>query len=85
MDNQDIMDNYTDTKGFYHFSSESGVRNLETLVKDLGYKGDNYAYGDPISSFLADNPGCMEGIIEWITDNLSPEQKESLQGAIGER
>ena len=82
LDNQEIIDRYTDFLKMHRFEGETGVRNLEVLVKDLGYKGDCYAYGDPISSFLADNPGCIEAIIEWITDNLTDEQAENLQDAI---
>jgi hypothetical protein len=83
-DAQEIMEEYYEAKDFSCcFEGERGVAQLETLVKDLGYTGDNFKYGDPISSFLSDNSGCIEAIIEWIKDNLRDEQMENLNDAAG--
>jgi hypothetical protein len=81
-DAHEIIGDYMDAKVFSCcFEGDRGVEQLETLVRDLGYTGGGWKYGDPIEAFLSDNSGCIEAIIEWITDNLSGEQMESLKGA----
>ena len=55
---------------------EPAVEILADLVEKLGYKGRqlqfrNGAYVDSLTDFLADNPGCMEAIYTWISDNAS--------------
>jgi hypothetical protein len=79
MYNDEVMEAYLESKGFNQFEGERGVQRLEEVVKDLGYKEDGFKYGDPISSFLVDNPGCIEAIILWIEDNLTNEQIENLR------
>lgn len=81
-DKEEIFDEYLDTRKFYSFEGEKGVSSLEQVVTDIGYRGDNFRFGDPISSFLCDNPGCIEAIMEWIKDNLSSEQTELLKNFI---
>ena len=78
MYNDEVMEAYLESKGFHQFEGERGVQRLEEVVTDLGYKEDGFKYGDPISSFLADNPGCIDAIIDWIIDNLTEEQIVNL-------
>lgn len=77
-DKWEVLEAYLEAKGFNQFEGERGVQRLEELVKDLGYKEDGFKYGDPISSFLIDNPGCIDEIIDWIGDNLTEEQIVNL-------
>lgn len=77
-DKWDVMEAYLESKGFHQFEGESGVQRLETVAKDLGYKEDGFKYGDPISALLADNPGCIDAIIDWVADNLTDEQMVNL-------
>jgi hypothetical protein len=59
----DILDHWQKQgKGRYRFEGDTGVRNFEQLVKDIGYD-------QGIEHFLADNPGAIETLLEWITDN----------------
>lgn len=61
-DFEDILNHWQNQQpGRHHFEGERGVRNLEQLVKDIGY--DN-----GIEEFLADNQGAMEVIVEWISE-----------------
>lgn len=60
------------------FEATRGVENLEFVVQGLGYEEDGCKYGDPISNFLADNPGCVEGIFEWIYRYYENEIRDKL-------
>ena len=59
----DKLEQYIRLKRFYHFEGESGVRKLETLVKDIG--GYN-----SLHDFLADNPGACEAIMNFVQEFL---------------
>lgn len=85
LDNHEIMEQYMDTKKFYSFEGERGVKQLSELFEDLGYKEESFLYGDPISLFLADNYGCIEAMLEWVTDNYTPEQLEGLRTQLGRK
>lgn len=53
------------------FEGSRGVRNFTNLVTTgLGYRD--------LESFLEDNSGAMEALVEWISDVRSPEWKERL-------
>lgn len=55
---------------------ESGVRNFCRFIREsLGYHDpqnfgqfDGACYGDLIT-FLEDNPGAVQAVVEWIDDN----------------
>jgi hypothetical protein len=72
-----LVDKYIDDHQLYHFEGERGVDNFEKLVKQLGYQSV-FGHG-PIESFLADNPGAIEAMIEWIKTRPSPEWKQALE------
>ena len=62
-DFNDILDHWQKQgKGRYRWEGDSGVRNFEQLTKDIGYD-------QGIEHFLADNPGAIEALLEWIADN----------------
>lgn len=62
-DFNDILEHWQDkAPGRHRWEGDSGVRNFEQLVKDMGYD-----YG--IENFLADNPGAIETLLEWIADH----------------
>jgi len=48
-----------------------GERNLEKLIRVLGYRD--------MSEFLQDNSGCIEAMVEWISSMRSPEWAQSLK------
>lgn len=78
-DFDDILDHWQSQRPRrYHFEGESGVQNLEQLVKDIGY--DN-----GIEEFLADNPGAMEALVNWISEwaDKGTEWKTKLAEASG--
>lgn len=70
----EVIQKYLDTKEFYSFEGERGVTRFETLVNDLGY--------NTIEEFLADNPGVLDTIIDWIADHGINEWRDKLSRAI---
>lgn len=61
-DFDDILDHWCQRHPHgYRWEGESGVRNFEQLTKDIGYR-------QGIEEFLADNPGAIETLLEWISE-----------------
>lgn len=77
-DFDDILDTWQDRKpGRFRWEGDSGVRNFEQLVSDLGYD-------QGIENFLADNPGAIETLLNWISEHAEKggsEWKENLAKA----
>ena len=69
------LDKFIDQNRMYHWEGSTGVRNLDKLVKAIGY---NDRYGDAIHNFLCDNPGAIEAIVEWIRDGRCTDWAEML-------
>ncbi len=62
VDFDDILDHWQNKeKGRYRLEGDSGVRNFEQLTKDIGYD-------QGIEHFLADNPGAIETLLEFISE-----------------
>jgi hypothetical protein len=63
---------------------DPGVENLEKLVQTLGYDGHIFRFGTPIEAFLSDNPGCIEAIVNWISEEARvPEWTETMVEVLG--
>lgn len=73
-DIDDPVQYFLDAKKIRWFEGESGVRNLETLVETL-----DRSYRD-MQSFLADNPGACNAIVDFITEwaDRNDQWKENL-------
>ena len=63
---QDVVDTYMDNY-FFRMEGEAGVRNLETMCEHLGY-GSGFMRGRAIEEMLADNPGAVEAVAEFLAD-----------------
>lgn len=85
-DFNDLYEEWTNQKKIYRWEGETGVENFEKLVAAIGYSGNQFKYGSPIESFLCDNPGAIEALIEWITDHgeRSPEWRSNLESELEE-
>jgi hypothetical protein len=74
-DFDDILDTWSNCQRHsYRWEGETGVRNFEQLVKDIGYD-------QGIENFLADNPGAIETLLNWISEHAEKggsEWKENL-------
>ena len=77
-DFDEIFDHWRSKKRHgHHWEGDTGVRNFEDLTKDIGYD-------QGIDQFLADNPGAIETILEWIAEHAEKggiEWKENLAKA----
>ncbi len=79
MDGSEAFDAYLEEKRFFHFEGTTGIRNLETICKTLGYRNGSFIGEHFILNFLADNPGAIESLIDFIRDNADGEWEESFK------
>ena len=63
---QDVVDTYIDNFMF-RLEGEQGVRNLETMCEHLGY-GSGFMRGRAIEEMLADNPGAVEAVANFLAE-----------------
>lgn len=63
---QDVVDTYIDNFMF-RLEGEQGVRNLEQMCETLGY-GSGFMRGRAIEEMLADNPGAVEAVVQFLAD-----------------
>lgn len=61
---QNVVDTYMDNC-FISYEGERGVRNLEQMCETLGY-GQGYMRGRAIEEMLADNPGAVEAVAQFL-------------------
>ena len=64
MDRANIVEQYMDNF-FRTTEGESGVRCLEEMCETLGY-GEGFMRGRAIEEMLADNPGAVEAVAEFL-------------------
>lgn len=53
----------------FSFEGESGVKKLEVVLKEIGYKESGFAYGSAVENFLQDNPGAIQAILDFIEEH----------------
>lgn len=85
-DFNDLYEEWCNQKKIHRWEGEPGVGNFETFVKAIGYEGSQFRFGSPIESFLCDNPGAIEALIEWIVDqgDRSPEWRANIESELTE-
>ena len=72
----DLIEKYCDQEKFYHFEGPRGVRNFTTLVGILGYRD--------LDSFLEDNSGAIETMIEWMGTLSNTDWVEEIKAHLHE-
>lgn len=82
--NEEIMQEFLEHEKI-RFEGQAGLRGLNKISNALGYKEDSYLYGSSFERFLQDNSGCVQTIIEWITEHLSNEQRENMESFLPEK
>lgn len=80
LDINELFEKYLEDNKMYHFEGTDGVRHLDNLCASFGYTSGQFIGASPIMNFLADNPGAMEAILEFIRDHIdgNPEWQENL-------
>ena len=66
MKNAQVVEQYMDNF-FRTTEGESGVRCLEEMCETLGY-GEGFMRGRAIEEMLADNPGAVEAVAEFLAE-----------------
>jgi hypothetical protein len=71
-DTNELFDAYIEDRFNGNFRTEGceGVRNLESLCEDLGYRRGQFIGQHYIANFLADNPGAVELLFEFIQNGV---------------
>lgn len=77
-DLSEMIDKFCELNRLHHFEGGRGVNNFEKIARAL-----NPDYRD-VDSFLEDNPGCIQAMIEWIGNQNIGEWKESMFAEIEE-
>ncbi len=78
----EIVDEYTSFKKMWHFEGDTGMKHLNTLTRDMGYKGHGFEYGSSLEAFLSDNPGAQEAIVNWVREQNINDWKEELESCL---
>jgi hypothetical protein len=78
-DTNELFDAYIEDQftGRMRTEGATGVRNLEKICRDLGYAQGEFVGQHYIANFLADNPGAVELLFEFIQNGV--EQNEEWQ------
>jgi hypothetical protein len=74
-DLSDLIEKYCDAHKLYHFEGPRGEDSFVKLVKVLGYRD--------MSSFLEDNSGAIQAMIEWIGTQRNTEWIEAFESEVG--
>lgn len=77
-DLSEIVEAYCDKHQLHRWDGINGVDNLNILVAAMGYRGNHFTFGSPLETFLIDNPGAIEAILEWIGGTNLSEWREAL-------
>lgn len=72
MEQVDLFDTYLEQNQMWHFEGVRGVRNLTQIVEEVcGYTS--------LDTFLEDNPGAMEAVVNWIREVNCLEWRQNLE------
>jgi hypothetical protein len=82
---EDLIEEYKAVNHLYRFEGDTGVANLNKICKAIGYKGHQFKYGSPVESFLSDNPGAIEAILEWMCDQDIEEWRNEITTDLPEK
>lgn len=80
-DLSELIEKWRSEKNARCMEGGTGVRRFDQLCVAIGYK-DGEFFSDSIRSFLADNSGAIDALIEWIADANIDEWKENLKGEL---
>lgn len=79
------FENYCDEEGI-SCEGNRGMESLEKVLHQIGYRSSqvNVKFGTIIETFLCDNPGAVEKVMEFIGENFADEfvdwEKEEYTG-----
>ena len=71
MEKDELVDKFIEENQIYSFEGDSGISNLNKICSALGYKESGFRYGSSLETFLSDNSGACDAIVDWIRDNIS--------------
>ena len=75
LSNEELIEKVYEVKDL----NSTSVDDFGEFVNILGYQGDSMT---AINDFLQDNPGAIESILEWLSNNISQEHRDNLEGQV---
>ena len=72
-----LIQEFIDNKNL-RFEGDTGVKNINTVCRAIGYKEHGFAYGSPLEVFLSDNSGACDAIIQWMGEQNVDEWAENI-------
>ncbi len=86
LDGNDLLRKWQEKNRAWHFEGDPGLDKLEKLVEVLGYRNTGFRHGNPIESFLSDNPGAVEALLGFIEEHLDGpgEWRENMESELEE-
>lgn len=74
-DMTELIEKYCDQNKLYNFEGPSGQRKFLKIVSVLGYRD--------MDSFLEDNSGAIQAMLEWLGTQRNTEWVEALEAEVG--
>ena len=83
-DTNDLFESYIEEefRGYFRTEGTEGVRNLEKLCEGIGYGEGQFIGRHYIANFLADNPGAVELLFEFIRDGVCDQYNTEWQESL---
>lgn len=78
----ELLQEYCEENRIYRFEGSAGVRNLEKIVKMLGY---NDRFSTALEAFLEDNSGACDTLMEWIGEQEVSEWRKNIIAELPEQ
>lgn len=82
MDMSELVDQFMDQENIYRMEGEQGIENISRLLEGMGYFEHSFKYGSVLEVFLADNPGALQALVDWISDQHIQEWQECLESRL---
>jgi len=84
----DLIDEFQNHHKSWRNDGHTGVKNLCHLVHAIGYRDDQFgqfdqngSYGNLIN-FLEDNPGAVETLINWLSQQQNDDWRENIEATL---
>lgn len=78
----EVLEQYKEKNHIHNLEMSNGIKALNKICNDLGYREDQFKYGSSFERFIQDNPAVSELILDYIAEQIdnNDEWKESLVG-----
>lgn len=75
----ELLEEFRNQEKIFCLEGGRGVAGLEKICEAIGYRDQPFRYGSPLESFLSDNSGAIEVLLEWIAEQDTEDWRDSLE------